>query len=726
MTRDLRFAVYADVNPNTIDGSAIWLQSMATVLSLIPRMRIDVVLKAREERDILTRPIRSLPGVTVHNPVADKRFAGPYLSHNQVLEYLEELDRAERFDGIILRGYPLCHTAAMRPDRPFAGRVWPYLTDIPQSYADIEETARVRISRIADIARFFLCQTEAFRTFMESCFPGVADKALVLPPMVPEAEARAPEPRPLAPSEPLKLTYVGKYAKLWNTYEMTQQVAGLRARGVNVELHMYGDKIHQEVKDEGFHDRMLDALEQTPGVHWHKGRSRQETMAALVDCHLALGWRHAALDDSLELSTKLLEYGIVGLPVIANRNPQHEELLGIDYPLFANSPAEFDAAVERALDATVRKQAAERCRSAAEQYTYARVAARLAPWIDRAVPPRAKKPRKLKVLVASHDLKFFTRIQEHLGALRGVELRIDHWPTISDHSKKDSEALLEWADVIICEWCTNNAIWYSQRKKPHQRLIIRLHRFELFRHYPTKLDFHRVDAVVFVGDYYRKEALDKLKWEAHKLTVIPNWVDTAQLNRPKHAGAEYRLGMIGIAPMRKRMDRGLEVLARLRRKDRRYQMYVKTKLPWEYPWIWSNVEEQEHFAQVFRRINSDPDLQGAVHFDNFGPDVPAWLRKIGWVLSTSDDESFHLAPAEGMASRALPMLLPWPGAEHIYPTEWVKPHEEAIADSIQNIVGDGSWSARGDEVRSFIDDRYSVESVCNAWERLVTDSPELG
>ena len=103
-----------------------------------------------------------------------------------------------------------------------------------------------------------------------------------------------------------------------------------------------------------------------------------------------------------------------------------------------------------------------------------------------------------------------------------------------------SQELLDWAEVIICEWCTNNAIWYSQRKRPGQMLIVRLHRFELYGQYVKKLNFDAVDRMVFVGDFYRDEAVARLEWPSDRLTVIPNWVDTRQLDRPKTPDAHLQ------------------------------------------------------------------------------------------------------------------------------------------------------------------------------------------
>jgi len=721
--RNVRIAVYADVNLNVIDGSAIWLQSIATVLARDPRNQVTILLKAGVERDLLTRPLAALEGVSVVNPVDDGDYPGPALTKDQALDTLERLDAEQRFDAVLLRSLNLCYVAATRESRAFHGRMWPYITEMPQHFSELTERSIAVLERIASASRYVLCQTESLRVYLESHVPGVAGKAILLPPMIPD-EITEPdrEQAGVDAAAPLKLVYVGKYAPLWNTLEMTQVVARLRRGGLPVELHMVGDKIHDPVDSPDYHDRMETALKHTDGVIWHGGKSRQEAQAMLADFHVALGWRQPELDESLELSTKLLEYGAAGLPVIANRNPTHEQLYGADYPLFANSTAGFEQAITAARDDSTRHAAAERCGAATASFTFAAVAEQMQAYMERAVPRRDLREsadRPLRVLVACHDFKFFTRIQEHLAAIRGLELRADAWAALSEHDEQVSEELCDWADVVICEWCADNAIWYSKHKREHQRLIVRLHRFELYGRYVNQLEFANVDRVVFVDAFYRDEAIARLGWAAEKLVVIPNWVDTRLLDRPKEFGAFFNLGMIGIAPSRKRLDRGIGVLERLRRADDRFQLFVKTKMPWEYPWIWAEPDEEQHYRAIFAQLDADERLGRAVHFDRFGPDVPSWLRKIGFVLSTSDDESFHLAPAEGMASRALPLLLDWQGVEAIYPPEWIHANEEEMVDTILSVRDQQSWQRRGEEVREYVEERYSVERVCDAWADLV-------
>src|SRR2546429_9135895 len=106
------------------------------------------------------------------------------------------------------------------------------------------------------------------------------------------------------------------------------------------------------------------------GVTWHGGRSREEARRLPGSCDIGLSWRHPDLDASLELSTKVLEFGVLGLPVILNRTPMHEALLGADYPLFAVSLADVVAsAAAAAADPGLYRLAADRTGRAAEQFT---------------------------------------------------------------------------------------------------------------------------------------------------------------------------------------------------------------------------------------------------------------------------------------------------------------------------------------------------------------------
>ncbi len=730
--RTQRALVYGDVNLNLIDGSAIWAQGIVQALAAAG-CEVTLLLKSPVRTSRLIDPLLELPTVTVRRPHEERLLdglggsgSGAGLTDAQAGQLLRRLDAEEGYDLVVLRGWRVAAHAA--GDETLHGRLWTYLTDFPQSAGELSEDSVAELTRIAEASRFLLCQTEELRCFLEAAVPAACGKGVLLPPVVPAPDFEVPQRS--APGEPVRLVYTGKFAPRWNTHEMTTLPDALATRGVRAEMHMIGDKVHDDPADSGFAERMRAGLRRGQGVVWHGGHPRQQAMRLSSQCDVGLSWRHPDLDASLELSTKVLEFGALGLPVLLNRTPMHEELLGVDYPFFVSSDADPTADVADVVEAAVRapeiyELAASRCRAAAQRFGLDEAARRLRGYLDRAFPSApelARGLRPLRVGVASHDLKFFSRLLDHLRGLPEIEVGLDRWPALSQHDVAASQEMVEWADVIICEWCGPNAVWYSRHRRRDQRLLVRLHRFELYGPWPAQVDIDAVDQVICVSPYYARLTRERTGWPADRVVVAPNWVDDEQLDRPKLEGAQFHLGFIGVAPARKRVDLALDVLAELRRHDPRFMLFTKTKMPWDYWWIWKNDTERDYFQDVLRTVQSRPELRDAVVFDPFGPDIGAWLRRVGFVLSTSDDESFHLAPAEGMAAGAVPALLNWPGADTIYDDRWVHAGPAEMAEAIAATVREGRWEADRTFARDQVRQAFGLDRVCRLWTRLLTEN----
>ena len=730
--------VYGDVDLNLLDGSAIWLQSVTQAL-VAAGCAVTLVLKAPVRTDRLVAPLRDLPEVTIRSPHADGLLPGlteASLSVAQAVAALAAVDAAgvdgtARHDLVVLRGRALVSAAAR--DGSFDGRLWSYLTDVPQAVPAVTAKAAEDLTVIAQASRYLLCQTEELRCFLEGSVAAACGKSVLFPPVLPALDIHRDPERKVAPSgTPLKLVYTGKFAPRWNTLEMTSLPALLAARGVPAEVHMVGDKVHDDPGDPTYRKRMRGALGEVdapavPGVIWHGGQPRAEAMRLAAAGDVGLSWRHPELDASLELSTKVLEFGQLGLPVILNRTPMHEALLGADYPLFAASLDDVADAAASALDPAVFALAASRTSAAAASFALEAAAARLRTYLARAVPaaPGPDAPaggQPLRLVIAGHDLKFFTPRIQLFRLLPDVEVRVDQWAALGEHDEAVSQELAEWADVIICEWCGPNAIWYSRHKRRSARLLVHLHRFELYSPYPAQVRIGNVDQVICVSDHYARLTRETTHWPDSKITVVPNPLDILQLDRTKLDGAQFNLGMISVVPSRKRLDLGLDVLEELRRDDDRYLLYVKSGMPWELWWVWQHQEERAHYSEAFRRVQRSPLLRDAVVFDDAGPDVPAWLRRIGFILSTSDDESFHMAPAEGMASGAVPAIRHWPGAETIYDTRWIRRTPAEMAASISALSSPAAWETARQDARAQVQP-IDLEVVARAWHRLILGEP---
>jgi len=404
----------------------------------------------------------------------------------------------------------------------------------------------------------------------------------------------------------------------------------------------------------------------------------------------------------------------------------HENLLGADYPLFAASLTDVvDVAAAAAADPALFRRAADRTSQAAQRFTLDQAADRLRGYLAGSIPARRSAAssgsgeRPLRVVVAGHDLKFFTPLLDYLRLQSGLEVRLDQWAALGQHDPAVSRELAEWADVVICEWCGPNAVWYSKHKRRGSRLLIRLHRFELESPYPGQVKISAVNQVICVSRHYAQLCRERTGWPEAKIATVANAINVAQLERPKLDGARFHLGLIGIVPSRKRLDLALDVLEELRREDDRYLLFIKAPMPWEYWWVWKNPAEREHYATALRRAQRSPLLRGAVVFDDAGPDVASWLRRVGFMLSTSDDESFHVAPAEGMASRAVPVIRHWPGAETIYDRRWIHDTSAAMAAAI-GALDEAAWRQAGDDAYAQAKAAFNLPLVCEAWRGLLT------
>jgi len=717
-----RALVYGDIDLNLIDGSAIWLQSVTQALARAG-CAVTLVLKAPVSTGRLIAPLLAEPGITVRRPFEEHLHPGPGpIRAAAAVGLLTRLDAEQPHDLVVLRGRAV--TSAVAKSEAFSGRLWPYLTDVPQSVPGLTPEAAGELGMIAAAARYLLCQTEELRCFLEGSIPAACGKCVLLPPMLADIPAAR---RVAAAGTPLRLVYTGKFAPRWNTLEMTELPGLLAARGVASELHMAGDKIHDDAT--GYRQRMHAALD-ADGVTWHGGHSREEAMRLAASCDIGLSWRHPDLDASLELSTKVLESGALGLPVILNRTAMHEALLGADYPLFAASLADVAAAAAAAAaEPGLYRLAADRTGRAAQRFTLDRAAERLRGYLVGGIPPvrtggfEKSSPRAgapLRVVVAGHDLKFFTPLLGYLQLQPDLEVRLDQWAALGKHDPAVSRELAAWADVVVCEWCGPNAVWYSRHKRRGSRLLVRLHRFELQSPYPGQLKIGAVNQVVCVSRHYARLCRKRTGWPEAKVATVPNALDVAQLDRPKLDGARFHLGLVGMVPSRKRLDLALDVLEELRREDDRYLLFIKSGMPWEHWWVWQNPAEREHYAGALRRVQRSSLLRGAVVFDDAGPDVAAWLRRVGFVLSTSDDESFHVAPAEGMASRAVPVLRHWPGAETIYDMRWIHRGPAEMAAAIVALGDEGDWRAAGDDAHRQAAAAFNLTRVCETWRGLLT------
>jgi glycosyltransferase involved in cell wall biosynthesis len=667
----IRILIYGDVDLNIIDGSAIWLSSLAHTLSINKSNKVFVLLKARPDREYLLNDLLNNKEIQIVNPYEkypNRKFeANTRLSVNDASSIIRQLDHEYKFNLIILRGFNLCDKVVHYFDNP--EKLLPYITNFTHDPEKITKEETDRLRSIYDKVQVMFAQTPQMIELLKKIIQPKDDKFRLLSPMIPDYVLE----EPLFENQFKSLVYVGKFAKNWYTFEMLQAFTRLNG----VFLNVAGDKFHSDLDDK--RAEIISILENNQNIDWVRGVSREESNELIAGSDIGISWRSGEIDNdgSVELSTKILEYGRLGKPVLVRRTRIHEELFGEDYPLFIENEDDFITKVTAALnDPEVFQKAARAAYYSSAAYTFSRAAEQLQPILDSFPSP------KRNLVFAGHDLKFASLIIEYFENHSNYEVRLDQWEDHHKHDEEHSLKCIDWADVIFCEWGLGNAIWYSHHKKPYQTLIVRMHLQERTAMYYADMDIKAIDRIIAISPYIYEEFNRVMPFQRELYSMVYNIMDTASLRLPKAEGSNHNLAMIGILPSRKRLDKALNILEKLCNTDKRFKLYIKGKLPQDLEWVEKRESEMAYFNEVFERIENS-SLKDHVIFETHG-DIATFLQKIGYVLSTSDFESFHLGPMEGMASGAVPLILHWDGAETIYPDEYIFESEQEIVDFVLN------------------------------------------
>lgn len=347
----------------------------------------------------------------------------------------------------------------------------------------------------------------------------------------------------------------------------------------------------------------------------------------------------------------------------------------------------------------------------------------------RAVPAGSQDPGDpldgRSLVVVGYDMKFVAPMLAELQR-RGTDVSLVTWERFRSGDEDATTAAIAAADVVLAEWCGPNAALASRVVRDDQRLVVRLHRFELEQPDWREVAIERVDAVVTVSEHYRRRTQEVTGWPAERVVVVPNAVDVDHHDRPKLPSARWTIGLLGADRSRKRLDRALDVLERLRSHDERWQLRIKGVSPWDSPWVAGRPDEVAWFATQLRRLDEEP-LRSGVVLDPHGPDVATWLRGIGYVLSPSIDESFHLSPAEGAASGAVPVLWPWPGAGEVHDPSFVVADAAEAATRLHALASDDAVRAEAAATARARVGRYRLGDVTTQLgEVLAGPSPSRG
>jgi glycosyltransferase involved in cell wall biosynthesis len=326
---------------------------------------------------------------------------------------------------------------------------------------------------------------------------------------------------------------------------------------------------------------------------------------------------------------------------------------------------------------------------------------------------------KHRILINGYDLKFVEPIVKYLS--KDYNIRIDEWTGHNVHNEKQSIEMLKWADTIWCEWMLGNSVWYSKYKSKYQALIIRAHRFELYREFGYEIDFGKVNAVIAVGYYYLNKFSEKFKIPRGKIKLISNYVEQNIYTGVKTDGYKKHIALCGILPRRKGFFKAIKLIESLKQKDSEFKLYIIGDRPEDVDWIQSNKGEKEYYDTCYQYIE-EHGLNDSIIFTG-RMERCDMFKDVGYVLSLSDHEkpeSFHLTPAEAIADNSIALLLDWPGVEYIYPRCAIKDSIDSIEETILDTVYDeAKYNMVCIEQKQFVLESYSIDRYLDEIKKLI-------
>ncbi|WP_404290812.1 glycosyltransferase [Glutamicibacter arilaitensis] len=324
---------------------------------------------------------------------------------------------------------------------------------------------------------------------------------------------------------------------------------------------------------------------------------------------------------------------------------------------------------------------------------------------------------KPRLLIAGHDLKF---IKPAIPLLRkNYQVQIDEWPTEVLHTEELSSRWLDWADFIWVEWLTAASVWYSERVRPTQTLVVRMHRYELGRSYGDQIKRSAVSAFITIAPHCMEDLIERFEFDRGKVRFVPNFYFTDSYKRadPTNEDRVFKLAIIGAVPQRKGYLKALEVLSKLKETDDRYSLSVMGKSYRELTWVAGDPLEQAYFSACDSFIDAH-DLNDSVH--NLGwVDTYDSVHEYGFVLSMSEHEGSHVGPGEAFCAGNQGVFLPWRGVEYVYPETSVFDDTDAISEYILSMRNLDEFNRVAIAGQDYMRDNYDIGLFTDRVDKLL-------
>jgi pentatricopeptide repeat protein len=264
--------------------------------------------------------------------------------------------------------------------------------------------------------------------------------------------------------------------------------------------------------------------------------------------------------------------------------------------------------------------------------------------------------------------------------------------------------LMRWSDISWFEWCTDLAVMGSKLPKVCKN-VIRLHRYEAYLPWPSQVNWENIDVLIMVGNSFVRDALVSKAPDIENKTrikMIPNGVNLDKLRFSSRSRGK-NLAFLGNLRMVKNPAFLLQCMQKLHYIDPEYRLFF------------GGICQDQVIEQYMHHMVRALGLDGVVFLNGWQEDISSWLADKHYIVSTSMIESQGMGVLEGMACGLKPVIHNFPGADQIFPPEFLFNISEEFC---QKILSD---SYKPEKYRKFVENNYSQKNQLSKTNNIFKD-----
>lgn len=262
--------------------------------------------------------------------------------------------------------------------------------------------------------------------------------------------------------------------------------------------------------------------------------------------------------------------------------------------------------------------------------------------------------------------------------------------------------------IIFFEWGAGLLVRILRLFQIPIPTIARFHRYEIYEKSLHKINFNRLDKIILVSKFMRKELVRKIPNLKQKTIVIHNSIRLDKFYPPENKKLNFKICTLSSLVNVKRLDLILSAISLI--KNPNVKLYIGGNGPLK--------------NQIEKSIKQS-NLENKVFLDGWIYNSREWFEDKDIIINASDIESFGLALIEGMACGVIPLIRGWNAAKDLYPKEFLLPYDETNyvstlaqrIDEFYNLM-EAYQDLMRNSVRQYILKYYSFEKQIQNFDNL--------